>query len=102
MKFPSMFAAMMLGAPAALIAHAQQTTLVGVIRDSSGHAISGVEVRLAGQELFTYTNDIGGFRLASMPVGAVKLSARRMGFAPATVDLTLRVGRIDSLVLSLS
>jgi hypothetical protein len=88
--------------PVAHSAQAQHTTLVGLIRDSSGHPIPGVEVRLAGQDLLTHTNDLGGFRLASMPVGAVKISARRLGFAPAIVDLTLRVGRVDSLVLSLS
>ena len=102
MKMTAMFVGLMLGAPTALRAQAHQTTLVGVIRDSSGHPIPGVEVRLAGQELFTRTNDIGGFRLPSMPVGEVKLSARRLGFAPALVDLTLREGRVDSLVLSLS
>ena len=93
------------GLAAALIAPAaqsQQTTLVGLVRDSSGIPISGVEVRLAGQDVYTRTNDLGGFRLASVPVGAIQISARRMGFAPALVDVTLRVGRIDSLILSMT
>ena len=86
----------------AQVAAVPMTTLVGAVSDSAGHPIPGVEVWVRGLDLFTHTNDAGGFRLASVPVGAVKLSLRRLGFAPATVDLKTQAGRIDSLVVALT
>ncbi|MEP6733387.1 MAG: carboxypeptidase regulatory-like domain-containing protein [bacterium] len=85
-----------------LTARAQSTTLVGMIRDSSGRAIPNVEVWLRGSELLTHTNDAGGFRLANTPVGAVKITIRRLGFEQTTVDLQLRAGQTDSLVVALT
>ena len=98
-------AACLVLAPA--VARAQFPTsyasLVGLVRDSVGHGIPGVEVRLRGVTTgYVRTNDSGGFRLPDLPAGAVSVTARRLGFAPATVDLKLRAGHIDSLVLSLS
>jgi len=80
---------------------APSTTLVGVVRDSTGHAIPGAEVRLGNGVLLARTNDAGGFRITPMPVGHLTLAVRRLGFAPLSTDLTLRVGRVDSLVVSL-
>ncbi len=81
---------------------AQTSTLVGLVRDSSGHPIPGVEVWLRGLDLYTHTNDNGGFRLQNCPVGAVKVTVRRLGFEPASVDLMLRAGQTDSLVVALT
>jgi hypothetical protein len=92
--------ALTLAAP--LVAHAQTTTLVGLIRDSTGHGIPGVEVWLRNSDLYTHTNDAGGFRMPNSPVGAVKITVRRMGYEQTTVDLTLRAGQTDSLVVALS
>ncbi len=79
-----------------------RTALVGMIRDSSGRAIPGAEVWLRGSDLYTTTNDAGGFRIPVAPVGAVKITVRRLGFEQATVDLTLREGQTDSLVVALT
>lgn len=76
--------------------------LVGQVRDSGGKPIGGVEVWIRGSDLYAITNDIGGFRLPGAPVGATKVSVRRMGYEPATFDVLLRSGRIDSLVLALT
>ncbi len=95
-------AAVMLVVGAPLFAQAQTTTLVGLIRDSTGRGIPGVEVWLRGSDLFTHTNDAGGFRIPNSPVGAVKIAVRRMGFEQTTVDLNLRAGQVDSLVVALS
>jgi hypothetical protein len=84
------------------VAQAQVATLVGLVRDSSGHPVPSVEVRLRGTETFAFTNDSGGFRLAGLPLGQVSLTARRLGFAPATFPLTMRTGQRDSLVLTLT
>ena len=84
-------------------AQTRYASLVGVVRDSAGHPIPGVEVRLQGSTNgYTRTNDSGGFRLPGLPAGAVNVSARRLGFAPASMDVNLRPGHIDSLVLSLT
>jgi hypothetical protein len=99
-------AAAIVGLMAAATSAAAQTryaSLVGVVRDSAGHPIPGVEVRLQGSTNgYTRTNDSGGFRLPGLPAGAVNVSARRLGFAPASMDVNLKPGRIDSLVLSLT
>ena len=64
---------------------AQTSTLVGLVRDSSGHPIPGVEVWLRGLDLYTHTNDNGGFRLQNCPVGAVKVTvAPVMGWTRAS------------------
>jgi hypothetical protein len=79
------------------------TPLVGVVRDSSGHPLMGVELRMQGQDaLLTRTNDEGGFRIASMPVGPASIALRRLGFAPAVIEVRLRANEIDSLVISMS
>lgn len=88
--------------PAGLAAQSQVTTLVGSIRDSAGHAVSGVEVRLNGGALLGRTNDSGGFRIGAVPVGRTTVGVRRMGFAPTTAEVMLRANRVDSLVLTLS
>ncbi|MEO5815904.1 MAG: carboxypeptidase regulatory-like domain-containing protein [Gemmatimonadaceae bacterium] len=93
---------LMLTLAAPLVAHAQTTTLVGLIRDSTGHGIPGVEVWLRNSDLYTHTNDAGGFRMPNSPVGPVKITVRRMGYEQTTIDLTLRADQTDSLVVALS
>lgn len=87
---------------APLSAQVTTSTLVGLVRDSAGHPIPGVEVWLRGSELYTHTNDSGGFRMVNTPVGAVKVGIRRMGFEQTNVDLVLRAGQTDSLVVALN
>lgn len=90
-------------APVHAGAQTSYATLVGLVRDSSGQAVPGVEVRVRGNDaLYAKTNDSGGFRIQSIPVGPTTVVVRRLGFAPATVDMILRAGRTDSLVLSLT
>lgn len=95
----------LIAASAVAGAQTQYASLVGVVRDSSGNPIPGVEVRLNGggsPVAYTRTNDSGGFRLPDLAAGPVKVTARRLGFAPASMDVKLRPGRVDSLVLSLT
>src|SRR2546423_10612183 len=92
----------LVGIPAAR-AQSPYAVLVGLVRDSAGHPIPGVEVVLQGAApAYTRTNDSGGFRLPGLPPGETSVTARRLGFAPATVSMKLRSGRTDSLVLSLT
>ena len=81
----------------------QYAALVGMVRDSVGRGIPNAEVRLSGAvAAYARTNDSGVFRLATLPAGAIHVTARRLGFAPASTKLTLRGGATDSLVLSLT
>ena len=89
-------------APASLAAQQPLATLVGSVRDSAGHPVPNAEVRLTGSDVFTRTNDSGGFRLQGLPLGIVNVTARRLGFAPASFDLKMREGQRDSLVLTLT
>jgi hypothetical protein len=79
------------------------TPLVGVVRDSSGRPLMGVELRMKGHDaLLARTNDEGGFRIASMSVGPASIALRRLGFAPAVIEVRIRANEIDSLVISMS
>jgi hypothetical protein len=79
------------------------TALVGMVRDSSGRPVMGVELRLKGHDaLLARTNDDGGFRIPDMPVGPSSISLRRLGFAPAVIEVQLRANQIDSLVISMA
>ena len=80
-----------------------RAALVGVVRDSAGNPVPGAEVRLIGDaDAIARTNDSGGFRLAALRTGPASFRFRRMGFLPATVNLVLRGGQTDSLVLALT
>ena len=99
---PWLLAWAMIAAVVPLMAQAPLTTLVGVVRDSAGIPVPGAEVWLRGSDLYTHTAENGGFRLPGAPPGAVRVTVRRMGFEPTTIELQLRSGRIDSLIVSLT
>lgn len=85
------------------VAAQPRATLVGVVRDTAGNPVPNAEVRLVGDlDAIARTNDSGGFRLAALPPGPQSFRFRRMGFLPATVNLTLRGGQTDSLALALT
>ncbi|MDB4914879.1 MAG: TonB family protein [Gemmatimonadetes bacterium] len=89
-------------APSPIAATVALATLVGSVKDSAGKPVANVEVWLRGSDLFTHTNELGGFRLPSVAPGDAKVSVRRLGYEPALVDVKLKAGQIDSLVLSLT
>lgn len=88
-----------LAAPVVPAAAQATTALVGVVLDSAGHAVPGATVNVAGTAIQVRTNDIGGFRMAAVPVGVVQIGVRRFGFAPLNTEVTLRAARRDSLVI---
>ena len=83
-------------------AQPQLASLVGVVRDTTGAPVSGVEVWLRGSDLYTHTGENGGFRLLDITPGDAKLTVRRLGFEPLTVDIKLSPGIRDTVVISLS
>jgi hypothetical protein len=88
---------------AAVRAQLLPAALVGVVRDSAGTAIPGVEVRFKGGDFVSVrTNDSGGFRMTNLPTGLATVTLRRLGFAPASTEVRLRSARTDSLVFTLA
>ena len=67
----------------AAIAEQSAAVVVGTVVDSAGLAIADVEVSLVGIGTSVRTDGGGHFRLSS-PNGLVTLSAKRLGFSPAT------------------
>jgi TonB family protein len=72
-------------------AHAQALgNITGVVTDSAGTPIANVEVSIFGAP-GTRTDDLGRFKI-SAPVGLVSLTARRIGYQPATRQFQLNGG----------
>lgn len=85
--------------PVASRAQSPLAGLVGIVRDSTGGPIRDVQVRLGGASgPRAITNEKGGFGFASLNPGATMVSVRRLGFAPDSIPVVLRAGRVDSLV----
>ncbi len=69
-----------------------QGRIAGVVRDSAGNGIASAEVAVAGTALRTESGDDGRFTLADVPLGAVVLRVRRLGFRPASSDVAVQSG----------
>jgi len=97
----ALLAALVLSAwPATARAQGPTAGLVGIVRDSSGNPLRDVQVRLSGTNgPRALTSEAGGFAFVSVVPGVTKVSVRRLGFAPDSMQLVLRPGRTDSLVL---
>lgn len=86
--------------PAMSRAQGPYAGLVGIVRDSAGHPLRDVQVRLSGPSSpRALTSEAGGFAFASLAPGATLVMIRRLGFAPDSLQVILRPGRVDSLVL---
>jgi hypothetical protein len=65
----------------------------GIVRDSLGLGIAGVEITMPGSTLRAESDDKGEFLLIRVPAGPLSLRLRRLGFYPDTVELMVRAGR---------
>src|SRR5258708_34906127 len=70
--------------------------LVGLVRDSAGAPIGGVEVWIRGTDLYTHTNDSGGVPRKGAPGGTWQRPRRSLGFRPRMVGRAGRARRPDS------
>lgn len=80
----SVIAALSAVAPARVAA--QQ--IFGVVTDTAGIAVAGVEVVVEQTSLVAMTNLRGEFRLSQSPRPPIRVRARRLGFEPVSVQLT--------------
>jgi iron complex outermembrane receptor protein len=61
--------------------------VVGVVRDSAGQPIPLAQVIVLQLNRVASTNDAGEFRFTGIPAGTYHISAMRIGYAPAHVDV---------------
>ncbi len=64
-----------------------------VVRDSTGAGIAGAELAIAGTSIRGYTDDVGQLHLGPIAPGHVRLTVRRLGFRPTSVNITIDADR---------
>ncbi len=99
---PLLLAVLLLAGSSRLAAQAPSGTLVGVVRDSGGAPVAGVEIWVRGTDLYAHSGENGGFHLGSLPPGAARVTLRRLGFEPTTFEVQVHPGQTDSLIVSLN
>ncbi len=111
-----MFASMLLLSAGADAQNATSSTIVGVVKDSSGAVLPGVTVEAASPALIekirsVTTDDEGRYRLVDLPPGAYTVTFTLTGFRPerhegltlttgftATVNGALAVGGVEEAI----
>ena len=76
-------------------------SVTGTVGDSVGVGIAGAGISVIGMTGQAYTNSEGAFRLGGVAPGEQRLVARRIGFRPETVTVTLPPDRGLQLQLRL-
>jgi TonB family protein len=66
--------------------------IVGVVADSAGGRIAGAQVIIVGLMGRAETGDDGNFRMGGVPTGRQLLIARRIGFRPESLVVTVQQG----------
>lgn len=79
--------AAMVGLPSVGRAQRHTGALSGIVKDSAGIRIHGVEVIVIGTGAATRTDTAGRFLLAGLPRGATDVSLRRIAYEPVVVNI---------------
>lgn len=77
-------------------------TLTGTVTDSLGAPIFDVEIELVGLGNRTSTDQAGAFRFTGLSSGRVVVRARRLGFAPASIEVQVADEGSGNVVLRLA
>lgn len=77
-------------------------TLTGTVTDSLGAPIFDAEIELVGLGNRTETDEAGAFRFTGLSSGRVVVRARRLGFAPASVEVQVADESSGNVVLRLA
>lgn len=83
------------------IVHGQTSVISGVVKDTSGVAISAATLKLNADKVFM-TNARGEFSISGLPAGNYKLSISSIGFQPREETIVLGDGETKSLNLVMS
>lgn len=85
MRWPALLLLLLCGVfPAGLLAAQAAPAVTGVVRDSAGRPIAGVEVRNAAARA-VYSDSAGRFRITAAASDPVRLRLRKVGFEPLEV-----------------
>jgi len=82
-------------------ASAQQSSLAGVVTDSTGAPIRDVDVGIVALRRLTHTDEHGRFAISKLALGDVELSVRRLGYEPRTLVIIVGALPIDTLRITL-
>ena len=75
--------------------------IVGVVSDSAGGLVAGAQVSIAGVRGRAETGADGAFRMAGVPAGSQLLIARRIGFRPESLAVSVRQGVVAEVAVRL-
>jgi len=89
------------GLAAALDAQSQLHTVRGLVKDSEGTPVGGVEISLESPRRMTTSGADGRFALDSVPAGTRRLTARRIGYLAANPEVTVPQAPGDSLIITM-
>jgi len=80
---------------AAASVRAQNGSLAGTVaRDSAGHMIGGVEIRLPQINRIVTSNYLGEFGISAIPAGRYAVTLRAVGFTPVTDTIEIKANAV--------
>src|SRR5688500_7920722 len=96
-QFLTALAVTLLAAPVPLLA--QNTGMIQgkVTVEGIGRPLPQAQVGIVGLAIGTQTNEAGDFRLTGVPAGPRQVRVQRLGFAPATQQVTVVAGQTVTL-----
>src|SRR5687768_14001945 len=89
------------GLAAPVTAQRQLHTVRGLVKDTEGAAVAGVEIILESPRRTTTTGSDGRFVLDSVPEGTRRLLARRIGYLAVGPRITVPQAPGDSLLITM-
>lgn len=75
--------------------------VVGVVKDEEGRGLDGATIEILGTKRSATSKEGGDFAFDRVPAGRHWVVARRIGYAPIRLTLTLESGRTRQLTLAL-
>jgi hypothetical protein len=66
------------------------SSILGIVVDTAGNPVDEAEVGLVGANRIAVTRTNGGFLFRPLPLGPYLIRVRKLGYAPATMTVTLR------------
>src|SRR3954470_7678273 len=76
-------------------------SIVGRVTAETGLGLMGADIAVAGTQLRATTDDRGEFRLPGVPAGTIEVRARRLGFRPDAVKITVPASGTESVSIKL-
>ncbi|MEP6551387.1 MAG: carboxypeptidase regulatory-like domain-containing protein, partial [Gemmatimonadales bacterium] len=76
-------------------------SIAGMVTAENGIALVGADVGVSGTQLRVITDDRGEFLLPGVPSGRIELTARRLGFRPASIRVNVVPAETQTVTLSL-